>query len=83
MDTCVLCVVVPPWPLPHPASFVWHSLDLPIWGKEAGDGWLDGGSPWYDTYKTSDDRYMAVGAIEPQFYAAFVKGWIYHAIIHI
>ena len=30
---------------------------------------LDGGAPFYDTYATADGRYMAVGALEPKFYA--------------
>ena len=29
---------------------------------------LDGGAPYYDTYRCSDGEYMSVGAIEPQFY---------------
>jgi alpha-methylacyl-CoA racemase len=35
---------------------------------------LDGGAPFYNTYETKDGKYMAVGAIEPQFYAALLKG---------
>ena len=35
---------------------------------------LDGGAPFYRTYETSDGRYMAVGAIEPQFFAQLVAG---------
>ncbi|MDH3308112.1 MAG: CoA transferase [Acidimicrobiia bacterium] len=35
---------------------------------------LDGGAPWYDTYETSDGKFVAVGAIEPQFYAALLEG---------
>ncbi len=31
---------------------------------------LDGGAPFYDTYRCADGEYMSVGAIEPQFYAA-------------
>ena len=34
---------------------------------------LDSGSHFYDTYETSDGRHMAVGAIEPQFYAIFIN----------
>lgn len=30
---------------------------------------LDGGAPFYTTYETADGRHMAVGAIEPKFYA--------------
>ena len=35
---------------------------------------LDGGAPFYRTYETSDGKYMAVGAIEPQFFAELLKG---------
>lgn len=35
---------------------------------------LDSGAPFYDTYETSDGKYMAVGAIEPQFYRELIKG---------
>lgn len=35
---------------------------------------LDGGAPYYRTYETSDGKHMAVGAIEPQFFAQMVAG---------
>ncbi|OBA64923.1 carnitine dehydratase [Mycobacterium sp. 1100029.7] len=35
---------------------------------------LDGGAPFYRCYETSDGQYMAVGAIEPQFFAALLHG---------
>jgi alpha-methylacyl-CoA racemase len=35
---------------------------------------LDGGAPFYRTYETSDGKYMAVGAIEPQFFAQLLAG---------
>ncbi|HEY1441523.1 MAG TPA: CoA transferase, partial [Mycobacterium sp.] len=35
---------------------------------------LDGGAPSYRCYETSDGKYMAVGAIEPQFFAALLTG---------
>lgn len=35
---------------------------------------LDGGAPFYGTYETADGRYMAVGSIEPQFFAALLAG---------
>jgi len=35
---------------------------------------LDGGAPFYRTYETSDGGYMAVGAIEPQFFAELLAG---------
>lgn len=42
------------------------------WGGR-GDNVLDGGAPYYRTYATSDGGYMAVGAIEPQFYSEFLR----------
>ena len=35
---------------------------------------LDGGAPFYGCYETADGKYMAVGAIEPQFFAALLTG---------
>ncbi|BAX94338.1 CaiB/BaiF CoA transferase family protein [Mycobacterium shigaense] len=35
---------------------------------------LDGGAPFYRCYETADGKYMAVGAIEPQFFAALLRG---------
>jgi alpha-methylacyl-CoA racemase len=35
---------------------------------------LDGGAPYYRTYETADGKYMAVGAIEPQFFAQLIAG---------
>lgn len=35
---------------------------------------LDGGAPYYRTYETSDGGYMAVGSIEPQFFAQLLTG---------
>jgi alpha-methylacyl-CoA racemase len=39
-----------------------------------GSNLLDGGAPFYDTYATADGGFMAVGALEPQFYAALLSG---------
>jgi alpha-methylacyl-CoA racemase len=35
---------------------------------------LGGGAPYYDLYETADGRHLAVGALEPQFYAALLDG---------
>jgi alpha-methylacyl-CoA racemase len=50
--------------------FGWR--DLGAWSEERGTNLLDGGAPFYDVYATSDGRYVSVGAVEPQFYAALV-----------
>jgi alpha-methylacyl-CoA racemase len=36
---------------------------------ERGENLLDGGAPFYDTYETRDGGYVAVGALEPEFYS--------------
>ncbi|PGH07350.1 alpha-methylacyl-CoA racemase [Blastomyces parvus] len=46
-----------------------------MWGAPRGYNVLDGGCPYYDTYETKDaGKYFAVGALEPQFFAALLKG---------
>jgi alpha-methylacyl-CoA racemase len=42
------------------------------WVDERGVNHLDGGAPYYRTYRCSDGRHVAVGCIEPQFYAALL-----------
>jgi alpha-methylacyl-CoA racemase len=39
-----------------------------------GSNIIDSGAPFYECYQTADDRWLAVGAIEPQFYEAFLTG---------
>jgi len=34
-----------------------------------GTNLLDGGAPFYDTYETADGKWVAIGSLEPQFYA--------------
>ncbi len=41
---------------------------------ERGTNMLDSGAPYYDVYETADGEYVAVGAIEPQFYARLLEG---------
>ena len=44
------------------------------WRDERGANMFDGAAPFYRTYRTSDDRYVAVGAIEPAFHRALLAG---------
>ena len=46
-----------------------HLMTLDI-----GTNMLDSGAPYYQTYKTADGKFMAVGAIEGRFYQEFLKG---------
>ncbi|HEX5114958.1 MAG TPA: CaiB/BaiF CoA-transferase family protein [Pseudonocardiaceae bacterium] len=43
-----------------------------LWGGERGENLLDGGAPFYDTYRAADGRYVAVGAIEERFWQALI-----------
>ncbi len=45
-----------------------------MWQPERGTNMLDSGAPFYDAYRTADGRYLAVGAIEPQFYELLIDG---------
>lgn len=47
---------------------------LGAWQGERGANLLDGGAPFYATYTCADGRYVAVGAIEPQFFAQLAAG---------
>jgi alpha-methylacyl-CoA racemase len=55
-------------------SFIYGLRAAGSWRDERGSNLLDGGAPFYDTYATSDGQYLAVGALEPQFYAALLRG---------
>src|SRR5260370_29590079 len=46
---------------------------LGIWTARRGENLLDGGAHFYRTYETADGRYVAVGALELQFYANLVE----------
>jgi alpha-methylacyl-CoA racemase len=50
-------------------SMIWSFRAAGFWRDERGVNLLDTGAHFYDTYETADGKYMAVGAIEPQFYA--------------
>jgi len=44
-----------------------------LWKEERGTNILDGGAHFYDSYETKDGKYIALGAIEPQFYALLIE----------
>jgi alpha-methylacyl-CoA racemase len=39
------------------------------WRDQRGANLLDGGTPFYDTYECADGKYIAIGSLEPKFYA--------------
>ena len=51
-------------------AMMWGFRAAGRWPGSRGTNLLDGGAHFYDTYQCADGKYLAVGAIEPQFYAA-------------
>ena len=49
-------------------SFFYALKEMGIWKDERQSNFLDGAAHFYDTYKCSDNKYIAIGSIEPQFY---------------
>ncbi len=44
-----------------------------VWKDERGANLLDGAAHFYDTYETSDGKFISLGSIEPQFYALLIE----------
>ncbi|MFH8469415.1 CaiB/BaiF CoA transferase family protein [Streptomyces sp. NPDC017991] len=57
----------------HLSSMIHGMLAAGGWQDRRGANLLDGGCPYYGTYETADGRYMAVGALEGQFYDEFTE----------
>ena len=51
-------------------SLTWGLHAAGLWKDETGANSIDSGSAYYDTYETADGKWIAIGAIEPQFWAA-------------
>ena len=49
-------------------SFFYSLKQMGIWKDERESNFLDGAAHFYDTYECSDNKYIAVGSIESQFY---------------
>lgn len=54
---------------------LFHALEgRGLWSDRRGGNLLDGGAPFYRCYTCRDGRFVAVGALEPRFYAALLTG---------
>jgi alpha-methylacyl-CoA racemase len=49
-------------------------LGAGVWADRRGVNLLDTGAPFYDVYRCADGHFLAVGALEEQFYAALLDG---------
>lgn len=55
-------------------SMMYAFLGSGMWSETRGVNLLDGGRPYYACYECADGRYVAVGALEPKFFATLVAG---------
>ncbi|MCX4820645.1 CoA transferase [Streptomyces sp. NBC_01142] len=56
----------------HLATMIHGMMAAGGWQDRRGSNLLDGGCPFYGNYETADGQYMAVGALEQQFYNEFI-----------
>ena len=54
-------------------SFLFGMRAQGLWSDQRGTNLLDTGAPYYDVYETADGEWMAVGALEPQFFAELIR----------
>jgi alpha-methylacyl-CoA racemase len=55
------------------ASMTWGFRAAGAWRDERGVNLLDTGAPFYDSYETADQAFIAIGPLEPQFFALFLE----------
>ena len=55
------------------SAFMYGMKAMGQWSNQRGENLLDGGAHFYDTYACADGKFIALGAIEPQFYAEFCR----------
>lgn len=53
-------------------TMIWAMKEIGIW-TEPGTNLLDSGAHFYETYGCKDGGHVAIGAIEPQFYAELLR----------
>lgn len=57
----------------HLSSLVMGLVSAGLWSDRRGTNLLDTGAPFYDVYETSDGGWLAVGPLEPAFYAELLR----------
>lgn len=48
-------------------------IEQGLWNLNRGANLLDGGAPFYSCYRCQDGKFIAIGAIEPQFYRLLLE----------
>ncbi|MBX3509798.1 MAG: CoA transferase [Hyphomonadaceae bacterium] len=54
-------------------AIIYGMRAMGVWTDARDDNMLDGGAHFYDVYRTSDDKFVSIGSIEPQFYALLLE----------
>lgn len=57
----------------HLAAMIVGMVGGGVWSSERGTNVLDGGLPWYSVYEASDGGWLAVGALEDQFWQVLLE----------
>jgi alpha-methylacyl-CoA racemase len=57
----------------HLSSLVVGLVSAGLWSDHRGSNLLDTGAPFYDVYETSDGGWLAVGPLEPAFWAELLQ----------
>ena len=55
------------------STMVHSMIAAGMWQDQRGVNLFDGGAPFYDTYECADGKYVAVGALERQFFAELIR----------
>lgn len=58
----------------HLSQMIWAMRHRGEWSDRRASNLTDGGAPFYDTYECADGEFVAVGAVEPAFYANLLDG---------
>jgi alpha-methylacyl-CoA racemase len=58
----------------HLMQLIWSLQAAGRWTDRRGSNLLDGGAPFYRTYRCADGGWMAVGSLEPAFYRLLLDG---------
>jgi alpha-methylacyl-CoA racemase len=53
-----------------------HALRSPLFSNPAGSNPVDGGAPYYGVYRCKDGAWFSVAALEPQFFAKLLEGFL-------
>jgi alpha-methylacyl-CoA racemase len=54
-------------------AMTWSFKNMGMWADQTGSNMLDGAAHFYDSYACADGKFIAIGSIEPQFYAALLS----------